>query len=94
MQVPWGIAFLPNGDALVSERARGRIYRVSRHGGKHLVGTITAVDNNAGEGGLLGLAIHPNFKKNRWVYAYYTVRPGQPGRALQVRATVRWGPAA
>jgi glucose/arabinose dehydrogenase len=72
LEVPWGIAFLPNGDALVSERMRGRISRVSRHGGRTTVGTISAADPNAGEGGLLGLAVHPNFKANRWLYAYFT----------------------
>jgi len=72
MKVPWGIAFLPNGNALVSERNTGRIWLVSRKGGKRKVATIGAVANNAGEGGLLGLATHPNFAVNRWVYAYFT----------------------
>jgi glucose/arabinose dehydrogenase len=72
MVVPWGIAFLPNGDALVSERESGRISRVSRHGGRRTVGRIAKIDASAGEGGLLGLAVHPRFAENRWVYAYYT----------------------
>jgi glucose/arabinose dehydrogenase len=68
--VPWGIAFLPNGNALVGERVTGDVYRVSRAGGKARIGRVPHVRDNAGEGGLLGLALHPGFRDNRWVYAY------------------------
>lgn len=69
--VPWGLAFLPNGDALVGERVTGRIYRVRKGGGKRLVGRIPV--EGTGEGGLLGLAVHPKFAQGRnWVYAYVT----------------------
>ncbi|HET7688755.1 MAG TPA: PQQ-dependent sugar dehydrogenase [Nocardioidaceae bacterium] len=71
LEVPWGLAFLPNGDALVAERISGRIQRVRRTGGRRLVGSVNVADN-AGEGGLLGLAVHPRFRRNRWVYAYYS----------------------
>ncbi len=70
LSIPWGIAFLPNGNALVSERAGATVYVVSRKGGKKRVGRVPGVRDNAGEGGLLGLALHPRFRENRWVYAY------------------------
>lgn len=70
LSIPWGIAFLPNGNALVSERASAEVYRVSRRGGKKRVGAVPGVRDNAGEGGLLGLALHPRFRDNRWVYGY------------------------
>src|SRR5690349_8304301 len=54
MKVPWGLAFLPNGDALVTERVTAKVHRVRARGGRVLVGTITGVDTGAGEGGLLG----------------------------------------
>jgi len=69
--VPWGIAFLPSGDALVSSRISGDIGRVSRHGGRVHVGTVPGVRAN-GEGGLLGLALSPSFTTDRWLYAYHT----------------------
>jgi glucose/arabinose dehydrogenase len=73
LQVPWGIAFLPNGDALVSERTTGRILRIRKGGGKPRTAMrVPGVDTGAGEGGLLGLAVSPDYSKDRLVYAYFT----------------------
>jgi glucose/arabinose dehydrogenase len=69
--VPWGLAFLPNGDALVGERPSGRVHRVSRHGGSRHIGTVQAAVD-FGEGGLLGIAVAPTFADDRWVYFYVT----------------------
>ena len=79
LEVPWGIAFLPGGDALVTERP-GRLRLVpalsKRKAGDAtklpLVASI-AVDSDE-EGGLLGVAIHPEFERNRFMYLYMTVR--------------------
>ncbi len=72
LSTPWGIAFLPNGDALVGERDSGKVHRVRKTGGRHLVGRLNVRSEKAnwGEGGLLGLALSPNFRNDRWVYAY------------------------
>ena len=72
LSTPWGIAFLPNGDALVGERDSGRIFRVRKRGGRRLVGRlpVTSQKANWGEGGLLGLAVSPTFRRDRWIYAY------------------------
>jgi len=75
LEVPWGIAFLPDGDALVAERTTGEIKRVPRDGGSaRTVKTLGAADTRAGEGGLLGLAVSPDYKRDKLVYAYYTSR--------------------
>lgn len=67
--VPWDIVFLPEGDLLVTERS-GTIRRI----GVHPV-TITLPDVlHTGEGGLMGMALHPNFTENKFVYLYFTVR--------------------
>jgi aldose sugar dehydrogenase len=79
LEVPWGIAFLPGGDALVTERP-GRLRLVpgltKRKAGDAtklpLVATI-AVDSDE-EGGLLGIALHPRFEQNRFFYLFMTVR--------------------
>ena len=73
LQVPWGIAFLPGGDALVSERTTGRIWRISRDGSrKRTVMRVPGVDTQSGEGGLLGLALSPSYASDGLVYAYFT----------------------
>ena len=72
LQVPWGLAFLPSGDALVGERASGRVHRVDRRGGRRQVGVVRSVDREAGEGGLLGIAVSPTFAEDRYVYFYVT----------------------
>ncbi len=75
LSVPWGLAFLPNGNALVGERDSGDVYVVRRGGGRRRVGQINAFSRQtSGEGGLLGLALHPGFRRNRWVYAYLSTR--------------------
>jgi glucose/arabinose dehydrogenase len=64
---PWGLAFLPGGDMLITERA-GRLLRVDgqTHGQKTIHGlpAIAAV----GQGGLLDIVLHPDFASNQLVY--------------------------
>jgi glucose/arabinose dehydrogenase len=73
LHVPWGIAFLPNGDALVGERTTAKILRLPKGGGApRTVRRLKGVDVNAGEGGLLGLAVSPHYRRDHRVYAYYT----------------------
>lgn len=74
--VPWGIAFLPNGDALVGERMSGRVHRVSPSGHRRHIGTIGAVVPG-GEAGLLGIAVAPTFADDRWVYFYFSAAQEQ-----------------
>lgn len=72
LSIPWGMDFLPNGSALVTERGSGVIYKVRARGGnpKPLM-TVAGVDSG-GEGGLLGLALSPRYRRDRLVYVYYT----------------------
>jgi glucose/arabinose dehydrogenase len=69
LAAPWGIAFLPGGDALVTERDRARLIRVSPQGAVTAVGTVPGV-SPYGEGGLLGVAVSPSFRADRMVYLY------------------------
>src|SRR5215213_7120873 len=70
LEVPWSFAFLPDGDALVTERDSGRLLRVSPSGDFREVQTLP--EGGSGEGGLLGVAVSPNYGEDRYVYAYYT----------------------
>ncbi|WP_313674197.1 PQQ-dependent sugar dehydrogenase [Mycolicibacterium sp.] len=65
LDVPWGIAFLPDGSALVSERDTARILRVTP-GTTATAGMVDGVTPR-GEGGLLGIAY-----ADGWMYAYFT----------------------
>jgi glucose/arabinose dehydrogenase len=69
LEVPWGLAFLPDGSALVSERITGRVLQVQPDGVRQLLGTVPGVAAE-GEGGLLGLAVPPG--SSTAVYAYLT----------------------
>lgn len=71
LQVPWGVAFLPDGSALVGERDTGRVVRIAGGGSPRAAGTVPGVAA-AGEGGLLGLAVPPDFRRDPEVYAYLT----------------------
>jgi aldose sugar dehydrogenase len=71
LEVPWEIAFLPGGDALVTERP-GRI-RLLTADGTLREDPVAEVDvSEQGEGGLLGLALDPEFADNGFVYLYFT----------------------
>jgi glucose/arabinose dehydrogenase len=84
LNVPWGVAFLPDGSALVSERATGRIKRIPSGGGSaRTVHRISGVARDFGEGGLLGIAVSPSYSSDRLVYAYYT--SGRDNRVVRFR---------
>ena len=67
---PWAMAFLPNGDLLVTERP-GRL-RIVRHG-KLLDAAVTGTPEvfARGQGGLLDIALHPQFATNKLIYLSY-----------------------
>src|SRR5688572_13611980 len=73
LQSPWAIAVLPGGKMLVTEKLPGRLRVVNADGSlvEAPVAGLPAVDGR-GQGGLLGLAIDPNFATNRLIYWSYT----------------------
>ncbi|MGW5616921.1 PQQ-dependent sugar dehydrogenase [Streptomyces sp. NPDC003877] len=72
LESPWGLAPLPGGGLLVSSRDEGTIVRVDdKTGRKTELGEVPGV-SAAGEGGLLGIALSPDFASDRMVYAYFT----------------------
>lgn len=74
LEVPWGVAFVPGGDWLVTERP-GRVRLI--RGGQLAPEPVVTVDvAQGGEGGLLGIALSPSFQADRSFYVYAT-SPGQ-----------------
>ena len=68
LEAPWGITFLPDGTALVSERDSTRVVAIKDRAVR-TVGRVGGVSPQ-GEAGLLGLATSPSFRRDRLVYAY------------------------
>jgi aldose sugar dehydrogenase len=68
---PWGMVFLPGGDLLITERS-GKLRRVVD--GKLLEQAVSGLPevHAIDQGGLLGIALHPQFATNRLVYLSYT----------------------
>jgi len=71
LEVPWGIAFLPDGSALIAERDDATIQRLDPDGTVTEVGTVPDVVPTS-EGGLLGLAVSPTYDDDSTIYAYIT----------------------
>jgi glucose/arabinose dehydrogenase len=83
---PWSLAFLPNGDMLVTER-HGTL-RVVRNGelvAEEIEGLPTDIKAR-GFSGLMEVAVHPDFENNRYIYLTYTrALPGGDGGVALVR---------
>ena len=70
LEVPWSLAFAPDGRLFISERP-GRI-RVVRAGQLDAQPWATLPVRAVGEGGLMGVALDPEFDRDPWVYVCYT----------------------
>ncbi len=75
LEIPWSLAFLPEGRALVSERP-GRI-RLIKNAKLQKEPYATIDVSPVGEGGLMGIAIHPEFPQKPYVYAMHTYKKGE-----------------
>lgn len=72
LNTPWGLAPLPDGDLFVSSRDDATITRVDGETGKKTeLGEVPGV-SPAGEGGLMGLALSPDYASDHMIYAYFT----------------------
>lgn len=87
---PWGLAFLPNGDVLVTERA-GRL-RVVRDG-QLMDAAVSGVPEVAvaGQGGLLDVILHPRFSENRLLFLSYAHQTREGKTTRVARAEYRDG---
>ncbi|PSQ18208.1 glucose dehydrogenase [Halobacteriales archaeon QS_8_69_26] len=86
LEIPWDIAVAPTGELFVTERT-GRVVRFAADDVSGVVEPENAIDAGSlepgaddqpwwvegGEGGTLGVAVHPEFPDESYVYVYYTV---------------------
>jgi glucose/arabinose dehydrogenase len=87
LEVPWAIAFAPDGRIIFTERP-GRV-RVIEKGQLRPQPLATIPDCvHRGEGGLMGLALHPRFARTRWLYlAYLYEQQGLKVKVVRYRET-------
>jgi glucose/arabinose dehydrogenase len=71
LDVPWAIAFLPDGSALVTQRDKGNLLQVRQGQKPTVLGAIPGVRPD-GEGGLLGVAVSPQFARDSSIFVYFT----------------------
>ena len=87
LELPWDLAFLPNGDMLVTERPSERL-RLVRNATQDAVlepqpiAGLPEEIGGAGGGGLMSVVIHPRFEENGWVYVSYTKAAQRGNRAV------------
>ena len=79
---PWGLAFLPSGEALVTQLS-GELLKLSASG--NVIASITGLPSAhvEGQGGMLGLAVHPDFASKQLVYVCLNVA-GKGGSGSEV----------
>jgi len=70
-EIPWGMAFLPNGELLVTDIS-GSLWRISSNGDSKREIKNTPRVYYKGQGGLLDIQIHPKFKENKLIYLSYS----------------------
>ena len=83
LEIPWAMTFAPDGRLFFTERpGRVRVFQ----GGQLLAAPALVLDDVAavGEGGLLGIAVHPDFASNHFVFLAYTARVAGGARETRV----------
>lgn len=73
LQIPWGMAFLPDGGMLVTEKSGELIH--FKNGEKVAVSNVPSIYAR-GQGGLLDVILHPNYSDNGWIYFSYASEEG------------------
>lgn len=74
LTIPWGFVFLPDNSMLINEKEGKMIH--FKDGNKKEVKGVPEVYNR-GQGGLLDIALHPNYKENGWIYMTYASSEGE-----------------
>ena len=88
IDIPWGIDFLPDESMLVTEKS-GTLYHII-NGKKTAIKNVPAVYNR-GQGGLLDIQVHPDFKNNNFIFITYASEEGEGkgGNTALIRAELK-----
>lgn len=74
LTIPWGFVFLPDGSMLINEKEGKMIH--FKDGNKTEVQGLPKISNR-GQGGLMDIALHPNYSENGWIYIIYASPEGE-----------------
>lgn len=72
LDIPWGMAWLPNGDMIITERS-GTLHIFSAGALSEPIEGLPDI-LSAGQGGLLDIELHPDYENNGWIYFAYSSR--------------------
>jgi glucose/arabinose dehydrogenase len=88
LQIPWAMAFLPDGSMLITEKAGKLIH--FKNGEKTNISNVPAVYTR-GQGGLLDIFLHPDYSNNGWIYFTYASEEGEEkgGHTALMRAKLK-----
>ncbi|WP_210486984.1 PQQ-dependent sugar dehydrogenase [Rufibacter aurantiacus] len=87
LDVPWAMAFLPNGDMLITERS-GTLYRFTKNKELQKIEGVPQVLSQ-GQGGLLDVILHPDYSKNNVLFISYSAFRKDGGQTLSTTAITR-----
>lgn len=87
LDVPWGLAFLPNGDLLISERS-GTLHTFAKGKLSPPIEGLPPI-MAFGQGGLLDLALHPDYDENGWIYISYSALNTESNKRIGNTAVMR-----
>ena len=87
--IPFGMAFLPDGSMLVTDRSEGKIWKVDpKKGDKTALQNVPAV-HGKGQGGMMDIALHPDYANNGWIYFSYTLKKDSLNGTVVDRARLK-----
>ena len=86
LDVPWGMAWLPNGDLLITERT-GKLLRRNKDGKVSVISGLPDI-RDRGQGGLLDLVLHPQYPQNGWLYFSFS-KPNPDNSSQATTAVMR-----
>ncbi|MGW1977273.1 PQQ-dependent sugar dehydrogenase [Streptomyces sp. NPDC001889] len=76
VDVAWGLAFLPDGAGIYTERNTFNVYRLTKSGQKTSLGKVPNSQTTGGEGGLMGVEVSPSFASDHYLYFLHTSSDG------------------
>ncbi len=87
LRSPWGMAFLPDGDMLVTDKF-GTLYRYNEKEGLQEISGVPEVKSR-NQGGLMDVELHPDYAENGWIYLTYSKPQGDKATTAVMRASMQ-----